>query len=69
MTQERKFMKYAQAHQQAVRLCWIDHRVTEVDALEAVELCTASGTAGRIMGVVAQDRRFAVMLEDLLDSF
>ncbi len=37
------------------------------DAVEAVEICSNPGISWNIMGIVAQDKRFEAMLNDLLD--
>ena len=68
MTMAEKAMGYAQRHLQAVRICWIDRRTELYDAVAAVELCSDPRTAGRIMGVVAQDAKFQNVLERLIDD-
>lgn len=61
-------MKYAQGHLQAVRVCWVDRQPTECGAVEAVKLCSDYRVSGRIVGVVAQDKRLEDMLNLLLDG-
>lgn len=68
MTQMKKAMEYARQHSQSVSLCWIDRRVTECESIEAVEFCTRAETAGRIIGVVAEDKALESMLNRLLDD-
>ncbi len=68
MTLTEKAMKYAQGHLQAVRVCWVDRQPTECGAVEAVKLCSDYRVSGRIVGVVAQDKRLEDMLNLLLDG-
>ena len=68
MTLTEKAMKYAQGHLQAVRVCWVDRQPTECGAVEAVKLCSDYRVSGRIVGVVAQDKRFEDMLSRPLDD-
>ncbi len=69
MTQAtEKALAYARTHLQAVRVCWIDRQPTECGAVEAVELCSDYGVSGRIMGVVAQDKKLEDALNRLLDD-
>lgn len=42
--------KYAKQHLQPVRICWINKRVTVCNAVQAVNLCSAPGSARRIVG-------------------
>lgn len=64
---EAAAMEYARTHLQAVRICWIDRPPEVCDAEEAVILCSDRGMSGRIVGVVAQDKRFEDMLHNLID--
>lgn len=41
MTLVDKAMRYAQTHLQAVRICWLDQKVTTCDAEEAVSYAAA----------------------------
>ena len=66
---EEKALEYARTHLQAVKICWVDKRVSVCSALEAVELCSYAGTAGSIVGVVAQEKPMQVLLEQLIDGF
>lgn len=68
MTLAEKAMEYARKHLQAVRVCWVDRQPTECGALEAVKLCSDYRVSGRIVGVVAQDKRFEDMLSRPLDD-
>lgn len=69
MTQAmEKALTYARTHPQAVRVCWIDRQPTECGAVEAVELCADRGVSGRIVGVVAQDKKLEEMLNKLIDG-
>ena len=63
-----KTLDYARTHLQAVRVCWVDRQPTECGAVEAVELCSDYGVSGRIMGVVAQDKKLEEMLNKLIDG-
>lgn len=68
MTLAEKAMEYARKHLQAVRVCWVDRQPTECGAVEAVKLCSDYRVSGRIVGVVAQDKRLEDMLNLLLDG-
>ena len=68
MTLAEKAMEYARKHLQAVRVCWVDRQPTECGAVEAVKLCSDYRVSGRIVGVVAQDKRFEDMLSRPLDD-
>lgn len=63
-----KTLDYARTHLQAVRVCWVDRQPTECGAVEAVGLCSDYGVSGRIMGVVAQDKKLEEMLNKLIDG-
>ena len=64
---EAATLDYARTHLQAVRICWLDRNVTICGAVEAVTICFDHGLSSRIVGVVAQDKRFENMLNGLLD--
>ena len=67
MTLTEKTKEYARQHLQAVRVCWINRRTTEHDAVVAAELCSDYHVSGQIVGVVAQDKTLEDMLNKLLD--
>lgn len=68
MTPTEEALEYARTHLQAVRICWLDKRVEEYGAIEAVALCSDRPLSGQTVGVVAQDKRFEDMLNKLIDE-
>ncbi|MCI8915605.1 MAG: hypothetical protein HFF26_02920 [Oscillospiraceae bacterium] len=69
MTKEvEKSLAYARAHQQAVRIIWLDREAEILSAVDAVALCSDRIAAGRIIAAVAQDKRFGDMLNKLIDG-
>ena len=68
MTLTDQAMEYAKTHLQGVRICWLDRRGSICGAVEAVTLCSDSGAARGIVGVVAQDKKLEGMLHRLMDS-
>ena len=68
MTLTEEALEYARTHLQAVRICWLDRHTEIYGAVEAVALCADRSRAGRIVGVVAQDKWFEDMLNKLIDE-